>query len=322
MGEVAYYPMKIVFLDTKTYGEVFEKSALEKLGQTETYAITDASETLARCQDATIIITNKVVIDSNVIDGCPSLKLICVAATGTNNVDVEYAITKGIQVKNITNYSTNSVAQLTFGLILQLINQTAYYDQYVKLGSYATNDNFTHLGRPYSEIAGKRFGIIGLGNIGRKVATIATAFGAEVVYHSLSGNSRQEPYQQVSLKELLQTSDIVNIHSPLTSESKNLINWTTLSLMKPTALLFNAGRGGIVVEADLAKALDENIIAGAGLDVFEKEPIEASNPLLSITNNHKLVLSPHIAWASIESRTLALQKIYKNIEDFIAESNF
>ena len=321
MGEIAYYPMKIVFLDTKTYGEVFEKSALEKLGQTETYPITTAFETLARCQDATIIITNKVVIDSKVIDSCPTLKLICVAATGTNNVDVEYAKTKGIQVKNITDYSTSSVAQLTFGLILQLINQTAYYDQYVKQGSYATNDNFTHLGKPYSEIAGKRFGIIGLGNIGRKVATIATAFGAEVVYHSLSGNNRQEPYQQVSLKELLQTSDIVSIHSPLTSESKNLINWSTLSLMKSTAILVNAGRGGIVVETDLAKALNENVIAGAGLDVFEKEPIEASNPLLSIVNNHKLVLSPHIAWASIESRTLALQKIYKNIEDFKAENN-
>ncbi len=311
--------MKIVFLDTKTYGEVFDKSVLERLGETETYAITNANETLARCQEATIIITNKVVIDVNVIDGCPNLKLICVAATGTNNVDVEYAKSRGIVVKNITDYSTNSVAQLTFGLILQLLNQTAYYDQYVKNGSYAANDNFTHLGRPYSEIAGKRFGIIGLGNIGRKVASIASAFGAEVVYHSLSGNSRQEQYQQVALDELLRTCDIISIHSPLSAQSKNLIDFSKLILMKPTAILVNAGRGGIIVESDLAKALDENIIAGAGLDVFEHEPIAQSNPLLTIAHPYKLVLSPHIAWASIEARKLALQKIYQNMEDFIAE---
>lgn len=313
--------MKIVFLDTKTYGEVFEKSVLEKLGSTETYPITTASQTLARCQEATIIITNKVVIDRNVIDGCPNLKLICVAATGTNNVDVEYANSKSIAVKNIVDYSTNSVAQLTFGLILQLLNQTAYYDQYVKDGSYAANDNFTYLGRPYSEISGKRFGILGLGNIGRKVANIAFAFGAEVVYHSLSGNSRSEPYSQVSLEELLRTSDIVSIHSPLTAASKHLINRSKLLLMKPTAILVNCGRGGIVVESDLAQALEENIIAGAGLDVFEREPIEHSNSLLSISNHHKLILSPHIGWASIEARKLALQKIYKNIEDFIHQNN-
>lgn len=309
--------MQIVFLDAKTYGEVFDPAALSKWGKAVIYETTKAIESLERCRNATIIITNKVVINRAIIDACSHLKLICVAATGTNNVDITYAESRGIVVKNITDYSTNSVAQLTFGLILQLLNQTCYHDSYVKDGGYSDSDTFTHLGRPFNEISGKQLGIIGLGNIGRKVAQIATAFGANVVYHSLSGNVRKEDYEEISLNKLLKTSDIVTIHSPLTAASKNLIDLEKIKLMKPSAILINAGRGGIVVEQDLAKALNDNIIAGAGLDVFENEPVEKSNPLLHITAKHKLVLSPHIAWASVEARQLALKKIYQNIEDFI-----
>jgi glycerate dehydrogenase len=220
-------------------------------------------------------------------------------------------------VKNIVNYSTNSVAQITLGLVLQLLNQIQYHDRYVKNGFYTQSNIFTHLAKPFSEIHNKRWGILGLGNIGKKVAEIAQAFGAEVVYHSISGEERKEIYQNISLEELLKTSDIISIHSPLNNKSKHLIGWKELNMMKKSAILVNTGRGGIVNEKDLAQALNENTIAGAGIDVYEQEPIPINNPLLSIKYMDKLVLSPHIAWASKEARSLALSKIYQHIDTFI-----
>lgn len=313
--------MQLVFLDAKTYGEVFNPADLQNWGSAQIYQTTTPDQTIERCRNASIIITNKVVIDQAVIDASPMLRLICVAATGTNNVDTKYAESKGVVVKNITDYSTQSVAQITFGLIFQLLNQITYHDQFVKRGDYSANDIFTHLARPFHELNGKNLGILGLGNIGRRVAEIATAFGARVSYHSLSGNRRQEDYPEVSLRELLKTSDLVTIHSPLSEASKHLIDLEKLKWMKPSALLINAGRGGIIVEEDLATALNQNLIAGAGLDVFENEPIHSNNPLLNLSNPDKLVLSPHIAWASVEARTLALQKIYNNIREFIDQTN-
>ncbi|QMU29351.1 D-2-hydroxyacid dehydrogenase [Adhaeribacter radiodurans] len=311
--------MKIAFLDTKTMGDIPNLKNLEKFGEVNYYATTTPSQTLSRCLGQNIVVVNKVQVDRLIMEQCPDLKLICVAATGTNNIDLTAAQEKGIVVKNVVDYSTNSVAQLTFALLLQLTNNIPYFDNYVKLGDYARNDIFTHLGPSYSEIYGKRFGIIGLGNIGRQVAKIASAFGAEVVYYSTSGKNNNPEYQRLDLPEFLATCDIISIHAPLNEHTRNLITYPQLQQMKLSALLINVGRGGIVRERDLTQALNENLIAGAALDVFETEPMDENNPLLKVNNPHKLVLTPHIAWASREARTLLMDKVIQNIEQFLEE---
>lgn len=310
--------MKLVFLDAKTVGDVPNLKDLEKFGEVTFYQTTSPDQTEKRINDVDIVITNKVVLDRELIEGAGNLKLICVAATGMNNIDRDAAKEAGIPVKNVSGYSTNSVAQTTFAMILHLVQKIPQYDEFVKSGAYAQHDIFTNMEVSYSEIDGKQFGIIGLGNIGSKVASIAEVFGAEVVYHSTSGRNLDQPFPHMGLNELLETSDFISIHAPLNENTENLIGYEELKLMKETAILINAGRGGIVNESDLAKALDEDQIAGAALDVFEQEPINAHNPLLSIKNKHKLVMTPHIAWASIEARTELIEGVKKNIEEFLA----
>ena len=309
--------MKIAILDAKTLGNDIDLSGFNQFGDVEIYETTKPNETLERVKDKDIIITNKVVIDKNIMDNAPSLKLICVAATGVNNIDVEYAKQKGIQVRNVAGYSTESVVQHTFAMLFYLLESLRYYDDYVKSGEYAKSDIFTHLGKPFWEIKGKTWGIIGLGTIGRRVAEVASSFGAKVIYYSTSGVDRPEKYPRVSLEELLKTSDIVSIHAPLNEKTKGLIGYEQIKLMKPNAYLLNLGRGGIVIEEDLAKALDENLIAGAGLDVLEKEPITEDNPLLKIKNKEKLFITPHIAWTSIEARKTLVNEIIENIKAFL-----
>ncbi|MDQ3844453.1 MAG: D-2-hydroxyacid dehydrogenase [Bacteroidota bacterium] len=312
--------MKLVFLDIKTVGEVPNMHLLESFGEVTYYQTTSPGQTLERVRDADIVISNKVVVNRPIIEQAPNLKLICVAATGTNNVDKVAAQERGIPVMNVADYSSKSVAQGTFALLLHLLNNIPFYDDYVKRGAYSQSDIFTYLERPFREINGKRFGIIGLGNIGRQVAKIAEAFGAEVVYYSASGQSYQQPYLRLDLEEFLRTSDIISIHAPLNECTFNLINYERLRLMKRSAVLINAGRGGIVNEADLARALNEGLIAGAGIDVFEKEPISVQNPLLQVRDKERLVLTPHVTWASIESRTLLIEKVAQNIQESIRES--
>lgn len=311
--------MKLVFLDTKTMGDIPNLHLLDKFGEVAYYQTTSPDQTLERVKEADIIITNKVVVDRHIIEQAKNLKLICVSATGTNNVDKEAALERGIPVKNAANYSTHSVAQATFSLLLHLLNKVYYFDDYVKSGGYSQTDIFTHFGRTFWEINGKRFGIIGLGNIGRQVAKIADAFGAEVVYYSASGRNTDQPFLRLELDEFLQTCDIISIHAPLNEYTANLINYDRLRFMKKTAILLNAGRGGIIHEADLAKALDEDLIAAAGIDVYEKEPIALQNPLLQVKNKEKLALTPHFAWASIEARTLLMDIVGRNIEAFLKE---
>lgn len=310
--------MKLVFLDAKTLGEVPNLCLLEAFGELVCYQTTSPEQVAERIQGAQVVISNKVMLDQAALAQTTDLKLICVAATGMNNVDLDYARQAGIQVKNVAGYSTHSVAQLTFALLLHLLHDLSYFDNYVKQGEYARNDIFTHLGASFSELYGKCFGIIGLGNIGRQVARIAEAFGAEVIYFSASGRNTDQPYRQVDLPELLSTSDVISIHAPLTDQTRHLIGANELARMKKTALLINVGRGGIVREGDLAQALDQGLLAGAALDVFEQEPIGADNPLLAIKNKHKLVLTPHIAWSSHEARTLLIEKVSQNIRDFLA----
>lgn len=311
--------MKIAFLDTKTMGDIPNLEKLQEFGEVNYYSTTQPSETLSRVQDRDIVITNKVVLDKATLEKSPHLKLICVAATGMNNIDLSAAQELNIQVKNAVDYSTSSVAQLTFAVLLQLINNVPYFDNYVKSGAYSNSDIFTHLGPSYYEISGKQLGIIGLGNIGRQVAKIASAFGAKVVYYSTSGKNNNPDYKRLELDEFLATSDIITIHAPLTYQTRNLIAYPQLQKMKPSALLINVGRGGIIEETDLAKALNENLIAGAGLDVFALEPIKPDNPLLYLENPAKLVLTPHIAWSSQEARILLMDKVIQNIQAFLKD---
>lgn len=309
--------IKLVFLDTDTVGETNNLAMLKELGELVCYEQTRAEKTIERLQDATVAITNKVLISREVMEACPSLKLVCIAATGMNNVDTEYAREKNIEVKNVTDYSTQSVTQSTFAMLFYLLHKLPYFDQYVKSGEYANSPIFTHHLKQYWELGKKTFGIIGLGTIGRSVATIATAFGSKVVYYSTSGNNSNTDFKRVELEELLTTSDVISIHCPLNENTRNLITATELQKMKPTAYLLNLGRGGIVDEQALAGAIDDQTIAGAGLDVLVNEPIDKDNPLLRVKNKENLLITPHIAWASKEARELLLQKIYMNIKEFM-----
>jgi glycerate dehydrogenase len=310
---------ELVFLDAETVGDVENFKLLRKLGKLDVFEQTDPSKVVERCVGKEIVITNKVEITSGMMDQLPDLGLICVAATGVNNVDLAHAEKKGIQVKNVVNYSTDSVAQVTFTMLLHLVNRPTYFDSYVKSGAYARSDLFTHLGEPFWELRGKRMGIIGLGTIGRQVARIAESFGMEVVFYSTTGRNNNINYKRFELDDLLKNSDVVSIHAPLNERTRGLITYEKMKLMRPCAILLNLGRGGIIVEKDLARALNDNVIGGAGIDVFENEPMEADNPLLKVYDKEKLIMTPHMAWGSKEARELLIQKIAQNIEMYLKD---
>jgi lactate dehydrogenase-like 2-hydroxyacid dehydrogenase len=305
--------MKIVFLDAYSIGNA-DTSKLQTIGNWTAYETTSQNEVVERCLDAEVVITNKVKLLQAELEALPKLKLICIAATGMNNVDLAYAVLKGIAVKNVADYSTDSVAEHTFTLALSLIHHTQYYDNYVKWGTYTESGLFTHHSRPFSEIKGKKWGIIGMGNIGKRVAEIVTVFGAEVAYYSTSGKNLEAGYENLSLESLLQTCDVVSIHAPLNENTQDLLDYKRLCLMKPNAYLINVGRGGIVNEADLARALRENKLAGAGADVFSQEPPTQDNPLLAEDLRDKLVLTPHLAWASEEARQRLVDTMLEHIK--------
>jgi lactate dehydrogenase-like 2-hydroxyacid dehydrogenase len=310
--------MNIVFLDALTMGDMPELENFNKLGTYIQYPETNPEQRLYRCVDADIIITNKVKIDAALMEQLPKLKLICVAATGTNNIDLEKAAALNISVKNVKGYSTNSVAQLTFGFIIELFNRISFYDMYVKEEMYSSQKLFTHIGPGLEEIAGKTIGIIGMGDIGNAVAKIATAFNMQVQYYSTSGKNTDAGYPSVSLEALLKTSDVVSIHAPLNPQTSALIGAKQFAMMKSDAILINVGRGGIVVEADLVEALEEKKIYAAALDVFEQEPLPLHSPLLHLQDHGQLILTPHIAWASRQARLTLLQGIQNNIKQFIS----
>jgi lactate dehydrogenase-like 2-hydroxyacid dehydrogenase len=313
--------MNIVFLDKRTIGNVDNFNLLHKLGNVEVYDQTKPEEVIERASGKEVIITNKVAINKEIIDALPKLRLICVAATGANNIDSDYARQKGIEVRNVVAYSTDSVAQSTFSMLLYMLNRPHYYDAYVKSGAYARSEIFTHHGPAFWELAGKRFGIIGLGNIGRRVAKIAEGFGMEVVFYSTTGRNNNINYKRFDLNTLLKTSDVISIHAPLSDATRNLITYEKIKLMRSCAIVLNTGRGGIINEADLARALNENLIGAAGIDVFTHEPIDPQNPLLKIYDKDKIILTPHVAWASMEARARLIEKIAKNIEAFKREGD-
>ncbi len=307
---------QIVILDAKTLGEDLDLSPLNNFGEVRTYQTTSPNETLARIQTADIVITNKVVITAQMMEESPNLKLICIAATGMNNVDLGAAKTMGIEVKNVAGYSTGSVVQHTFAMALYLVEKMSYYDMAVKSKAWTNSGLFTDVSKPFYEITGKKWGIIGLGNIGKEVARVATAFGAKVCYFSTSGQNFDQKYPHIALDEMMQTCDIISVHCPLNDQTNNLINASNLGLLKEDGILLNLGRGGIINETDLAKVLDTRRIY-AGLDVVAKEPIETTNPLMHIDAQDRLLITPHIAWTSIEARMKLLDGILDNIKTFL-----
>ena len=307
--------MQIVILDRATLGFDIDVNIFSKFGNVTSYDSTKENETAQRVKNADIVLTNKVVIGKNEIDNS-NIKLICITATGMNNVDLEYAKEKNIAVKNVAGYSTSSVVQVGFSMILYFVQKLNYYKKYVDEGNWQKNELFTHIDEQFFELDKKRVGIIGLGEIGRNFAKKAKAFDCEVVYYSTSGKNSNSEYKSISLEELLKTSDIISIHAPLNENTKNLLTYENMKNMKDGAILLNLGRGGIINENDLAKLIDEKEIY-CGIDVVSKEPIEESNPLLKVKNKNRLLLTPHIGWASIEARTRLVNMVAKNIEDFI-----
>ncbi len=310
--------MKLVFLDAKTIGEDMDLSGFDALGEVVKYPFSTSEEVPERAADADVLIVNKVQVNEQTIGQAHNLKLVCVAATGTNNLDKAYLEKRGIAWRNVAGYSTESVAQHTFAMLFYLFEKLRYYDDYVKEGHYTNDTVFTHFAEHFYELKNKTWGIIGLGNIGRRVAGIAEAFGARVIYTSPSGSAPQEGYHQVSMDDLLAQSDIISVHAPLNQYTENLIGLECLKKMKKSCIFLNLGRGPIVVEADLATALEEGIIAAAGLDVLCAEPMSEDNPLRRIKDSKKLLITPHIAWASVEARTRLMSIILDQIREFFA----
>lgn len=309
--------MKIVMLERSSLGEDIDLTQFENLGELVMYDQSTAADTPEKVKDADIIIVNKVPMNRETLEGAANLKMIAITATGYNIIDKAYTDSRGIAVANVGGYSTDSVAQHTFALALYLLEQLDYYDKYVKSGEYVKCDIFCHMDRRISELAGKTWGIIGLGAIGKRVAQIAQVFGCNIIYYSTSGKNRDSVYESVSLDELLARADVVSIHAPLNAATENMMNIERFCKMKPEAILINVARGPIVNERDLVTALNENLIAGAGLDVISAEPMKAGNPLLEIQDSTKLIVTPHIAWATREARSRLMDEVYLNIQAFL-----
>ncbi len=302
---------KIVLLDALTFGDT-DLSGFDPLGEVTVFETTSPQEVQERITDADVIVTNKVVINDEHMHNTPSLKLICVAATGMNNIDLEAAKKRNIAVKNVAGYSTDSVIQHTFSMLFYLMGHSRYYDEYVKSGAYSRSKIFTDVSRPFFEIKGKKWGIIGLGEIGRGVAKLADAFGAEVCYYSTSGKNHSQPYERLKLDELLQSCDFISIHAPLNEQTNNLLDYEQLLLCKDGAIMLNLGRGGIVNEEAIARVIDEKYIY-FGLDVLTKEPMREDHPLLEVKNKENLYVTPHIAWTSVEARDKLIASVIENI---------
>lgn len=308
--------MKIVFLDQKTIGDDIDLSGFDALGEVTKYNFTTPEEAPERVKDADVLIINKVPINEQTIGTAKNLKLVCVTATGTNNLDKDYLDSHQIAWRNVAGYSTETVTQHTFAMLFYLLEKLRYYDDYIKNGNYINDTSFTHFAEHFSEINGKTWGIIGLGAIGRRVAQIAQVFGANVIYYSASGCPAQDGYTQVDFDTLLTTSDIISVHAPLNEYTENLIDKQAFEKMKNSCIFLNLGRGPIVVEQDLYQALVDDQIAAAGLDVLCQEPMSETNPLIRVQDSSRLLITPHIAWASVEARTRLMQIILNQVKEY------
>ena len=304
--------MKIVYLDSATVGET-PMDGIAELGELVCWPESTPEEALERVRDCNVLIVNKVLVTRALLDAAPELRLVCEAATGVNNIDLEACRERNIPVRNVAGYSTDSVVQTTFMHILSLMGNAPYFDNTVKDGTYSKGTLFTDVSRPYIEIKGKRIGIVGMGAIGTGVARVAEAFGMEVVYYSTSGTGHCKEWPSISLGELMRTSDVISIHAPYNERTAGLTGAGELAMMKPSATIVNMGRGGIVDEAALAEVIDNDLIGGAALDVFTKEPLPGDSPLLRTRHPEKLRFTPHTAWASTEALTRLVNCIADNI---------
>ena len=309
--------MKIVILEAESLGEDMVFTPFHKFGEVVIYPRSTAAEVPQRTQDADVIIANKVPICEETIRDAKNLKLVCVTATGINNLDGDYLKERGIAAYNVAGYSTDGVAQHTFALLFYVLEKLNYYDYYVKSGEYARGSCFSHFSQSFCELTGKTWGIIGLGAIGRRVAEIASAFGCKVICYSASGRKYESPYEQVEFEELLERSDFLSVHAPLNIHTENLMTLEAFRKMKKSAIFINVARGAIVNEQDLYTALTEGEIAGAALDVLVQEPMDPENPLLKIQDSNRLIITPHIAWAAKETRFRVVEEVVKNIERFM-----
>lgn len=310
--------MKLVVLERNSVGTDIDVSCFERFGEVVYYANTVAEQVANRIEDAQIIISNKAPLNETTLRNASNVKLICLLATGYDVVDLEYCKSRNIKVANVVDYCTFAVAQHTMLLAMMLSEKLAYYDNYVKSGAYSAQDRFSNFDNVFHDLEGKTWGIIGMGNIGRKVASLASAFGCKILFYSASGKSTCTTYTRTDLDTLLQESDILSLHCPLSDRTRNLINKEAFSKMKKTAILINVARGPIVNTQDLYQALIEEQIMAAGLDVLEKEPMPVSNPLSQIKDSTKLIITPHMSWASVEARTRLIAETVKNIEAFLA----
>lgn len=310
--------MKIVFLDAKTIGDDCEMEQFEALGDVVVYGYSTMEEIPERVKDADVLVVNKMEMNAETLAGAERLKLICVTATGTNNLDKEYLASRNIQWRNVAGYSTENVAQHTFALLFFLLEKMHYYDQYVKSEQYIADAMFTHFDNKFHELSGMTWGIIGMGAIGQRVAGLAQAFGCRVIYYSTTGKNQQPGYERVEFDTLLREADIVSVHAPLTEATRGLMNAEAFQKMKSSAIFINVGRGPIVDEQALADALEEGWIAAAGLDVLTVEPMTEENPLRKIKDSSRLVITPHIAWASIEARARLMQIVAGQIREYLS----
>lgn len=310
--------MKIVILERNSVGLDIDVERFRDFGELEIYANTvTVEEIVERIKDTDIVIANKAAMKEASLKDAKNVKLICEFATGFDNVDLEYCKSRGILVCNVRNYSTAMVAQHTFALALFLVGKLHHYDNYVKSGAYAAQSRFSNFDESFWELAGKTWGIVGMGNIGKSVAKIAESFGCKVIFYSASGKSTCTDYEQVDFDTLLERSDVLSLHCPLSDRTRSLIDLTALKKMKKSAVLINVARGPVVNTQDLYTALTENEIAAAGLDVLEKEPITTDNPLGKIMDSNRLLITPHLAWASVEARERCVDGVYQNIKNFL-----
>lgn len=310
--------VKIVILERNSVGVDTPVDCFEELGEVTCYPnTTTAEEVRERTKDADIIVANKARLNEESLRESPNVKLICEFATGFDNCDLTYCNSRGIKVANVADHCTDMVAQHTFTLMLTLLQKLPHYDEYVKSGAYAAQDRFSNFDEPFTELAGKTWGIVGMGHIGKKVAQIATAFGCRVIFHSVTGKSTVTEYEQVDKDTLLRESDFLSLHCPLSDLTRDFIDKEALRKMKKTAVLVNVARGPVVNNADLYDALMNGEIMAAGLDVLEKEPLQLSNPLSKIKDSNRLIITPHLAWASVEARFRCVNEAYLNAKAFL-----
>lgn len=309
--------MEIVFLEKGSLGNDIDLSYFEELGHVTYYELTLPDQVPERVREADVVIVNKIPMNEKTLAEANNLKMVVLTATGTNNIDFDYTNSRGIIVRNVAGYSTNAVAQHTFALLFYVLHRMAYYDNYVKSGEYCKNPGFSHFEERFFELEGKTWGIVGMGAIGQRVAAIASVFGCRVIYYSTSGKNTNQPYERVSFDELLARSDVLSLHAPLNTATEGMMNREAFHKMKSSAFLVNVARGGLVVEQDLADALLSGEIAGAALDVLVQEPMAENNPLKAVKDSKKLVITPHMAWAPVETRERLMRCVYNNIQESV-----